>query len=55
MIDFELRDDNSAPCAKCYYFNRDDGPCNLPPEERGCMHELGTHHGWMTLEYVEKK
>ena len=50
--DFELRIDNSAPCSHCAFLRNNDIGCSFPDNlQKECCRELGTTHGWNTLEY----
>jgi len=45
-------EDNSVPCSKCAFFNRDTLGCKLPIGVTAeCQRVEGTHNGWNTLEY----
>lgn len=45
-------EDNSAPCSKCAFFNRETLGCRLPMGVTAeCNRVGGTHTGWNTLEY----
>ena len=54
-LEFELYENNSAPCSKCYFFNFGTLSCALDPAMRECIQEQGTKNGWNTLEYRKKK
>jgi hypothetical protein len=50
--EFILNIDTSSPCSNCAFLRRSDLGCNFPKDvKKECQQELGTTHGWNTLEY----